>query len=97
VGVILRPEANRGYKVIGVADHERKPSVSEVKAGDTLLTVDNARVSGGTMGQVWSLLSGSPGEMRTLGLERDGKPLTVKATVYRFLPSVKEATKAKKH
>ncbi len=97
VGVILRPEANLRYTVIGVADHLGKPSVPEVKAGDTLLTVDNARVSGGTMGQVWSLLSGSPGDMRTLGLERDGKPLTVKATVYRFLPSVKEETKTKKH
>lgn len=97
VGVILRPDDNRRYTVIGVADHEGKPSVPEIKKGDTLLTVDNARVSGGTMGQVWSLLSGSPGDMRTLGLERDGKPLTVKATVYRFLPSVTEELKAKKH
>ena len=97
VEVILRPEANQRYTVIGVAEHEGKPSVLEVKTGDTLLTVDNARVSGGTMGQVWSLLGGSPGDLRTLGLERDGKPLSVKATVYRFLPSATVEPKAKKH
>lgn len=96
VGLTLRPEADERYTVIGVADYEGKPSAPDVKIGDTLMTVNGARVTGGTMGQVWSLLSGSPGDTRTLGLVREGKPITVKATVYRFLPSIEIAVKAKK-
>ena len=96
-GLTLRPEENGRYTVIGLAEHDGKSSVPEARIGDTLLTVDNARVTGGTMGQVWSLLSGSPGDARTLGLEREGKPLTVKATVYRFLPAVRVASKSKKN
>ena len=97
VGLTLRPELDGRYTITGVAEHGGKPSVPDVKVGDTLQTVDNARVKGGTMGQAWSLLSGSPGDIRTLGLIRDGKPLTVKATVYRFLPTVKAAAKPTKH
>jgi len=97
VGLTLKPEADGRYTVISVSEHRGKPSVPDVKVGDNLVTVDNARVKGGTMGQAWSLLSGSPGDIRTLGLIRDGKPLTVKATVYRFLPTVKAAAKPTKH
>jgi hypothetical protein len=97
VGLTLKPEADGRYTVISVSEHRGKPSVPDVKVGDNLVTVDNARVKGGTMGQAWSLLSGSPGDIRMLGLIRDGKPLTVKATVYRFLPTVKAAAKPTKH
>ncbi len=93
VGVTLRPEADGRYTIIGVAQKNAKPSVPDAKVGDTLVTVDNARVKGGTMGQAWSLLSGSPGDVRSLGLIRDGTPLTVKATVYRFLPATEMAAK----
>jgi len=95
VGVTLKPESDGRYIIIGIAQRDGKSSVPGVKIGDTLMTVDNARVKGGTMGQAWSLLSGSPGDVRTLGLVRDGKPLTVKATVYRFLPTGKPAAKPK--
>jgi C-terminal processing protease CtpA/Prc len=97
VGVTLKPEEDGRYTIIGVAEHGGKSSVPDVKVGDTLMTVDNARVKGGTMGQAWSLLSGTPGDARSLGLIRDGKPLTVKATVVRFLPAVKAASKSQKH
>ncbi|MBZ5703829.1 MAG: hypothetical protein LAN63_00580 [Acidobacteriia bacterium] len=85
VGLTLRPEPDGNYSVIGVADFGGKPSVAEVKAGDVLVAIDKVPAKGGTMGQVWSLLSGSPGEVRTLTLDRAGKQFTVKATVYRFL------------
>jgi hypothetical protein len=94
VGLTLRPEPDGRYTVIGVADFEGKPSVVEVKPGDVLAAIDKVPAKGGTMGQVWSLLSGSPGEARTLTLERDGKPFTVEATVHRFLSA--EAVTAKK-
>ena len=85
VGLVLRPEADGRYSVLGVAEYEGKASVPEVQPGDVLLTVEGGRATGATMGQVWSLLSGSPGTERTLTLERGGKQFTVKATVRRFL------------
>jgi C-terminal processing protease CtpA/Prc len=59
--------------------------VPDVKSGDVLLGVDGAPATGATMGQVWSLLGGTPGQVRTLTLEREDKRFTVAATVRRFL------------
>ena len=86
VGLTLRPELDGRYTVIGVPEYEGKPAVPEAKAGDILSAIDNVPAKGSTMGQIWSLLGGDPGETRVLTLEREGKPLTVKATVNRFLP-----------
>jgi hypothetical protein len=91
VGLILRPEPDEHYTVIGVAENDGKPSVPEVKPGDRLISIDGGRATGATMGQVWSLLEGSPGTVRTLVLEREGKQFTVKAPVRGFLPSIKTA------
>jgi hypothetical protein len=96
VGLTLRPEADGRYTVTAVVDFEGKPSVPEVKPGDVLLGVEGAPVTGATLGQVWSLLGGSPGQTHSLTLEREGKRFTVEAPVQRFLagPSRKDhATK----
>jgi hypothetical protein len=85
IGLVLRPEPDGHYTVIGVADFGGKPAVAEVKPGDILGSVDQTPPTGGTMGQVWSLLGGSPGDVRTLVFERGGKQFTVQATVHRFL------------
>jgi hypothetical protein len=85
VGLTLRPEPDKTYTVIGIASIEGKPCVADVIPNDVLISVDKTLVKGGTMGQVWSLLSGSPGEERELELSRDGKKFTVKAVVRRFL------------
>ena len=85
VGLTLRPEVNEKYTVVSVADLGGKPAVSDVKPGDVLVKIDGIDADGGTMGQVWSLLTGSPGDIRELTLEREGKQLTVKATVRGFL------------
>jgi hypothetical protein len=85
IGLILRPEADGRYTVAGDVDYDGKPSVPEVRKGDVLISVDGIRATGGTMGQVWSSLEGSPGQSRTLTLERDGKQFNVTATVRRFL------------
>jgi hypothetical protein len=86
VGLTLRPELDGRYTVIGVPDYEGKPAVPEAKAGDVLVMIDKVPAKGSTMGQIWSLLGGDPGETRGLTLEREGKRLTVNATVRRFLP-----------
>ncbi len=94
VGLILRPESDRRYTVLGVADYDGRPSVTEVRAGDVLVGVDGAPATGATMGQVWSLLGGAPGQVRTLTLEREGKRFTVDATVRRFLASENKPVKS---
>jgi len=86
VGLTLRPEVDGRYTVIGVPEYEGKPAVPEAKAGDALVAIDKVPAKGSTMGQIWSLLGGDPGETRVLTLERDGKQFTVNATVRRFLP-----------
>jgi len=96
IGLVLRPEWDERYSVLGVAEFNGKPSVTDVQKGDVLLMVDDARATGATMGQVWSLLSGSPGDMRTLTLERDAKKFAVKATVHRFLDAAPKKAEAKK-
>jgi hypothetical protein len=85
VGLTLRPERDGRYTVIAVVDFNGKPSVPDVQVGDVLLGVDGAPATGATMGQVWSLLGGAPGEVRSLTVERDGKRFTVDATVRPFL------------
>lgn len=96
VGLVLRPESDERYSVLGVADYEGKPSVPGVEKGDILLTIQGGRATGATMGQVWSLLSGSPGDIRTLVLDRAGSQITVNAPVRRFLAASETARPAKK-
>jgi hypothetical protein len=86
VSLTLRPELDGRYTVIGVPEYEGKPAVPEAKAGDLLVAIDKVPAKGSTMGQIWSLLGGDPGETRVLTLEREGKQFTVNATVRRFLP-----------
>jgi hypothetical protein len=85
IGLTLRPEVDGRFTVVAIVPYEGQPSVPEVKAGDVLVGVDGAPVTGATMGQVWSLLGGDPGQTRKLIIERDGKRLTMEATVRRFL------------
>ena len=93
VGLMLRPEPDRRYTIIGVADYDGQPSVPDVKNGDVLLGVDGAPATGATMGQVWSLLGGTPGQLRTLTLEREGKRFSVDAPVRRFLAAPPQPVK----
>src|SRR4030081_730074 len=85
IGLTLRPEDDGRFTVLGVADFEGKPSVPEVQLGDRLVAVDGIPVPDSTMGQVWSMLEGQPGQERKLLIERGGKQLTVVAKVQHFL------------
>ena len=95
VGLILRPEDDTRFTILGVADFEGKPSVPEVQAGDHLVAVDSTPVPDSTMGQVWSLLEGQPGQERKLTVERAGKQFTVTAKARHFLGEAPEDTGGK--
>jgi hypothetical protein len=96
IGLILRPELDGRYIIVGIADYQGKPSVEGVQPGDQLISVNGIRATGGTMGQVWSSLEGSPGQERTLVIDRAGKQLEVKATVQHFLAAPEDSKKSKK-
>jgi hypothetical protein len=96
VGLVLRPEDDGRYTIIGVADYEGKPSVEGVQAGDRLVAVNDIPVTGATMGQVWAALGGTPGQERRLSLERGGKQFVVAATVQHFLPDVPDESEGRK-
>ena len=98
VGLILRPEDDTRFTILGVADFEGKPSVAEVQPGDHLVAVDSTPVPDSTMGQVWSMLEGQPGQERKLTVERARKQFTVMAKVQHFLaePPEESGRKGKK-
>jgi hypothetical protein len=105
VGLILRPEDDGRFTILGIADYGGKPSVPQgedgVQVGDHLQAIDGIPVAGSTLGQVWSMLGGSPGNERTLTVERGGKQFKVVAKVQHFLSDVPQegqtkATSAKK-
>jgi hypothetical protein len=100
VGLILRPEDDGEFTILGVADYEGKPSVPRgdngVQAGDSLIEVGGIPVRGSTLGQVWSMLRGSPGTERTLTVERSGRQFTIAAQVQHFLGDVPQENPAKK-
>jgi hypothetical protein len=96
VGLILRPGMDGHYTILGVAEFEGKPSVEGVQAGDSLIAVDGIPVHGSTMGQVWSMLGGTPGMERDLTIERAGKEFPVVAHVRHFLGTLPEEAPGKK-
>lgn len=100
VGLILKPEDDGRYTVLGVADIDGKPSVpigqDGVQAGDELIAVNDNPVHGSTLGAVWSLLGGTPGQERVLTIERAGKQFTVTAQVQHFLAEAPDEPARKK-
>ena len=102
IGLTLRPENDGRFTILGVADFEGKPSVTPapdgIQPGDHLLAVDGIPVQGSTLGQVWNMLGGTPGQERNLTIERAGREFTIAATVQHFLgelPDEKERKKKK--
>jgi hypothetical protein len=96
IGLILRPEDDGRFTILGIADFDGKPSVDGVQAGDHLVAVDSIPVSGSSMGQVWSMLGGEPGKERTLTVERAGKQFTVVAKVQHFLGETADKDEGKR-
>jgi hypothetical protein len=102
IGLTLHPEDDGRFTILGVADFDGKSSVPQgpdgVQPGDHLVAVDGIQVQGSTMGQVWNMLGGTPGQQRKLTFERESRQLTIAATVQHFLgelPDDKENKKKK--
>jgi C-terminal processing protease CtpA/Prc len=95
VGLILRPGLDTGFTIIAVADFDGKTSVPGVQASDDLVAVDDIPVPDSTLGQVWSLLEGFPGQERKLTIERAGKQFTVVAKVQHFLGDASDKDEAR--
>jgi len=85
IGITLRPEADGSYHVLSVSSYRGRPAVTGIVKGDKLLSVNDKKVTGLTMGAVWALLGGEPGTTYTLKLSRQGKEFSVPAPVYCFL------------
>ncbi|HVI06828.1 MAG TPA: hypothetical protein VND65_00895 [Candidatus Binatia bacterium] len=89
IGLIVRPEDDGKFTVLGVADYDAKPSLQTgpngVEAGDRVIAVDGISTDGATMGGFWLMLGGAPGQQRRITLERAGKQFTIMATVRHFL------------
>jgi hypothetical protein len=100
VGLILRPEDDTRFTILGVADFDGKPSVPTgdggVLPGDHLVAVDGIPVPDSTMGQVWSLLEGTPGQERKLTVERAAKQFSVTARVQHFLAETNQSEATEK-
>jgi hypothetical protein len=100
IGLVLRPEDDGRFTILGVADFDGKPSVPSgpegVQPGDRLVAVDDIPVRGSTMGQVWAMLGGTPGEERKLTIEREGRQFMVVAKVQHFLGEAAEEKEGKR-
>ncbi|MGA8622482.1 MAG: hypothetical protein WB660_28665 [Candidatus Sulfotelmatobacter sp.] len=100
IGLILRPEDDGRFTILGIADYDGKPSVAEgrggVQVGDHLIAVDGIPTAGSTLGQVWSMLGGEAGKERTLRVEREGKQFNIVAKVQRFLAETEDSSLGKK-
>jgi hypothetical protein len=94
IGLILRPEDDGRFTILGIADYDGQPSVPRgtegVQSGDHLVAVDGITVPGSTLGQVWALLAGSPGKERMLTIERGGNQFGVAARMQHFLGGAPE-------
>lgn len=100
IGLTLRPEDDGRFTILGVADFDGQPSVPQgtdgVQSGDHLVAVNDIAVRGSTMGQVWAMLGGTPGQERKLTIERGGKQFVVAAEVRHFLEEVPDEQERKK-
>jgi hypothetical protein len=100
IGFTLRPEDDGRFTIFGIADFEGKLPVpgpsGGIQIGDHLVAVDGIPVPDSTMGQVWSLLEGTPGQERKLTVERNGNKFDVVAHVQHFLGEPPDKNDSKK-
>ena len=100
VGLTLRPEDDGTFTILAVPGSGGTSSVPQgsesIQPGDHLVAIDAIPVRGETMGQVWSMLGGTPGLERRLTIQRGGKQFVVTAKVQTFLEEAADDTGKKK-
>jgi len=83
VGLTLRSESG-AFFVDAIATKNGLPTVHGVRPGDKLIRIGELDVARATWGAIYSAMHGTPGESRTLIVERNGIPLTVNTRVTAF-------------
>lgn len=81
VGISVRQLPDGSYQVAGVVQRNGKPTVEGIKPTDVIISIDDFKIKGATMGNVSERLRGKPGEIRVLVIERGGKRLRIEAKV----------------
>lgn len=84
VGLVLRPNSDGTFTIIGKARLKDQDPAAEVLAGDTLVRIGDKAVQGLTLGEVVRLLRGAPGERKSLVVKHQGRNYDVQARVFRY-------------
>jgi hypothetical protein len=85
VGVTLQPDSGGRWLVIGVVKKNGASVVEGLEPGDMLINVGALAVTGATMGRVVDALRGTPGDTRTLVVQRGDRTIRLEARVRRLL------------
>ena len=80
VGVVIGVRPDASYTISGVAECRGKNLVEGVQSGDKLIGIDEWAVTG-SLGDVLRELQGKRGEVKNMLVERDGRKITIQATV----------------
>ena len=80
VGVVIGPYPDASYTIGGVARCNEKNLVEGVQSGDKLVGINDWAVTG-SLADVLHELQGTPGEVKNLVVERNGRKITIRATV----------------
>jgi hypothetical protein len=83
VGLTLE-HAKGGYAIAAIATKNGQPSVAGVQVKDIVVRIGDLVTATATHGQILTALHGKPGDKRTLQILRDGKTITVEASVTAF-------------
>lgn len=83
VGLSLKTSGS-DFVVAAVATRNGKPTVEGVQPGDKLLRINGLDTAGASWGGIYDALHGTPGDVRTLVVERNGRQFTVRAAVTAF-------------
>ncbi|HEY6249262.1 MAG TPA: PDZ domain-containing protein [Candidatus Angelobacter sp.] len=85
VGLAVTRSRSGGYAVVAVVQKDGHPTVDDVQPGDKLLKVDDRDVTKLALEKVMDALSGRPGDVHALTLDRKGTTLIVKAKVMHLI------------
>lgn len=85
VGLAVTHSRTGGYAVVAVVSKDGHPAVEGVQPGDKLLKVDDVDMTNLALEKVMDALSGRPGDIRVLTLDRKGTTLTIRAKVMRLI------------